>query len=129
MATSGSKHGRQYSKEGSENQFLRKVKGHATEKDIENGVSNREDQEGNDYSDELADGGVEAIAGTGLVTLGQWLEARQNNYKKLMHRVHKMIAAVTLAEKEERRNNHFVQKATLGYDTQKWIKADAVVRD
>ena len=69
---------------GSGNPFVRKVKGHALEKDVENGVSNREDKKGNDYSDELADRGVEAIVGTGLVTLGKWLEARQNNYKKLM---------------------------------------------
>ena len=41
------------------NQSLRKVKGHATEKDIENGTSNIEDREGNDTSDKLADKGVE----------------------------------------------------------------------
>ena len=58
-------------KTGIGNQFLRQTKGHATEKDVENGVSNREDKRGNDYSDELADRGVEAIAGTGIVTLGK----------------------------------------------------------
>ena len=39
-----------------------------------------------------------------------------------------MIAAVTLAEKEERKKKHFVLKTILGYDTLKWIKANAVVR-
>ena len=87
-------------KRGWENQTLRKVKGHATEDDIEKGASNREDKRGNDLSDGPADKGVEAIAGIGLVKLGKWLEARQRNYKQLMNRVHKMIAAVTVAEKK-----------------------------
>ena len=56
---------------GSGNQKLRKVKGHATAKDIELGRSTAEDKEGNDISDKLADKGVEAIAGTGLVKLGK----------------------------------------------------------
>ena len=50
-------------KRGTGNQSLRKVKGHATEKHVENGISNIEDREGNDTSDKLADKGVEAIAG------------------------------------------------------------------
>jgi len=55
---------------GSGNQSRRKVKGHATEKDIENGRSNPEDKEGNDFSDKLAGKGVEAVVGIGLVKLG-----------------------------------------------------------
>ena len=55
---------------GTGNQPLSKVKGHAAEKDIEKGISNPEDKEGNDVSDKLADKGVEAIAGVGLVKLG-----------------------------------------------------------
>ena len=43
---------------------------------MEKGISNWEDKKGNDLSDELADKGVEAIAGIGLVKLGKWLEAR-----------------------------------------------------
>ena len=50
-------------KRGTGNQSLRKVKGHATEKDVENGITNAKDREGNDTSDKLADKGVEAIAG------------------------------------------------------------------
>ena len=76
-------------KRGNGNQSLRKVKGHATDRDIENGKSNPEDKEGNDLSDKLADKGVEAIAGIGLVKLGKWLEARQNKYRKLINSVHK----------------------------------------
>ena len=71
---------------------------------------------------------VEAIAGIGLVKLGKWLEARQKNYKKLMNRVHKMIVAVTIAEKDERKKIHSIQKVALGYDTLKWMKGDANVR-
>ena len=80
-------------------------------------------------SDELADKGVEAIAGMGLVKLGKWLETRQNKYTKLMNRVHKMIVAVTLAEKEERKKIHSIQQIALGYDTLEWMKGDAKVRD
>ena len=99
-------------KRGIGNQSLRKVKGHAAEKDIESGVSNLEDKEGNDTSDKLADKGVEAIAGIGLAKLGKWLEARQKKYRRLMVRVHKMIAAVTLAEKEERKKGSHDSKSS-----------------
>ena len=50
-------------KRGTGNQSLRKVKGHATEEDIEKGISDLEDKEGNGVSDKLVDKGVEAIAG------------------------------------------------------------------
>ena len=106
-------------KRGWQNQTLGKVKGHATEDDIVKGIRNREDKKGNDLSDELADKGVEAIVGVGLVKLGKWLEARQKNYKKLMNRVHKMIVVVTIAEKDERKKIHSIQQIALCYDTLK----------
>ena len=59
-------------KRGSGNQDLRKVKGHATARDVELGKATAEDKKGNDTSDKLADKGVEAIAGIGLVKLGKW---------------------------------------------------------
>ena len=62
---------------GTGNQSLRKVNGHAKEKDVEKGISASKDREGNDTSDKLADKGVEAIVGIGLVKLGKWLEERQ----------------------------------------------------
>ena len=80
------------------NQTLRKVKGHATDQDVAKGISTAEDRDGNDKSDELADKGVEEIAGVGLVKLGKWCETRWKQYRKLMNRVHKMILGVTLAE-------------------------------
>ena len=66
------------------------------------GISTSEDREGNEKSDKLADKGVEEVAGVGLVQLGKWCEAKMKQYRKLVTRVHKMIAGVTLAEKEER---------------------------
>ena len=55
---------------GTGNQSLRKVKGHATEKDVKEGISTSKDRDGNDKSDKLADKGVEEIVGVGLVNLG-----------------------------------------------------------
>ena len=39
-----------------------------------------------------------------------------------------MIVAVTIVEKEERERDHTIQKALLGSDPLKWIKADVEVR-
>ena len=69
------------------------------------------------------------MAGIGLVKLGKWCEARLKNYKKLLNRVHKMIAAVTIAEKDERKKIQAAKKTIMGYDTQKWTEADATIRD
>ena len=57
------------------------------------------------------------------------MEARQKDYREIINRVHKMIAAVTIAEKEERKRIHTIQNTILGYDVLKWVKADAIVRD
>ena len=100
-------------KRGSGNQTLRKVKGHATEKDVELGTATAEDKKGNDASDKLSDKGVEAVAGRGLVKPGKWLETRYQKYRKLIGRVQKMIAGVVMAEKEERKKDHAVHKALL----------------
>ena len=115
-------------KRGTGNQSFRKVKGHATDKDVEKGISTIKDREGNDKSDKLADKGVEEIAGRGLVKLGKWCEARQKDYRKLLVRVQTMIVGVTLAEKEERANDRTIQKALLRYDPEKWVKTDAEIR-
>ncbi len=40
-----------------------------------------------------------------------------------------MIVGVTLAEKEERANDRTIQKTLLGYDPEKWVKANAEIRD
>ena len=66
------------------------------------GVTTEADRSGNDKSDRNADKGVERIDGEGLIALGAWLAKRHQRYVKLMQRVHKVIAAVIKAEKEER---------------------------
>ena len=87
---------------GAKNQDLRKVKGHATADDIKEGRSTEADKEANDRSDENADRGVKMVGGKGLTTLGAWVAKRHDRYKKFMKRVQKMIAVITLAEKNER---------------------------
>ena len=122
MEISGNKPGSRSTKRGVGNQTLRKVKGHATEKDLAEGISTAKDRDGNDKSDKLADQGVEEIAGVGLVALGEWFEGRWKQYRKLMLRVHKMILGVTLAEQTERAKQHTIFKALRGYDPLKWEK-------
>ena len=114
---------------GVESQDLRKVKGHATPKDIAEGRSNKIDAEGNDRSDKNADKGVELIMGRGLVVLGKWLAKRHDGYVQFMKRIQKMIATITKAEKEERSKQNCIDKATLGYDPLKWIKSQMQLRD
>ena len=64
------------------------------------------------------------VAGEGLPTLGKWLAEKHRNYISFMKRVHKMIAAVTMAEKEERMKEKVVNKAVLGYDPENgWRQA------
>ena len=104
---------------GSGNQDIRWVKGHATNEDIRQGRSSSSDQKGNDRSDTNADKGVEMVAGEGLVTLAKWAAQRYEGYLKFMAKVHTMIAAVTMAEKEERGKDKKKDKAMLGYDPEK----------
>ena len=103
---------------------MRKVKGHATIEDVRNGTSTAEDKIGNDRSDKNADAGVEMVAGEGLVTLGRWAANRQEQYGKLIARIHKMIAAVTKAEKEERAKAKNIEKHVLGFDPEKWTDSN-----
>ena len=113
---------------GIRNQDLRKVKGHATAEDVRKGVSTEDDKRGNDRSDENADQGVEQLAGEGLVKLGKWVAERQELYSRFIARVHKMIVAVTKAEKEERKKERkkakTIDKQLLGYDPEKWVETD-----
>ena len=97
---------------GISNQDLRKVKGHATEKDVREGRSTHQDKEGNDRSDKNADQGVEQLAGEGLVELGRWVTNRHDHYKKFVARIHRMIAAVTKAEKDEQEQSEGRRQAT-----------------
>ena len=84
---------------------------------------------GNDKSDEQADRGVESIGGRGLVKLGVWLAKRHDRYASFMKRVHKMIATITIAEKQERAKDKEIQRMLIGYDPEKWLKTNAQLRD
>ena len=87
-------------KRGRCDQKVRKVKGHAVEADITGGICTRADKEGNDRSDKNVDVGVTMIRGIGLKKLGNWLATRHDNYKAFMFRVHRMIVAVTAADRD-----------------------------
>jgi len=117
-------------KRGVRNQDLRKVKGHATAEDIEAGRSNNEDRKGNGRSDTNADLGVDMLAGEGLATLGKWVASRHDDYKKLLKRIHRMIAVVTIAEKSERGKAKAAKKTILGlgYDPEKWMDTCMKIR-
>ena len=114
---------------GARSQKIRKVKGHATQQDIDNGISTKGDQEGNKRSDDNADEGVKKIAGEGLVKLGAWVADRHDKYIALMRRIQQMIAAVQKEEKEERARREKVKQNTMGYDPKKWIKASPGIKD
>lgn len=107
-------------KRGGENQKLRKVKGHATKEDVQEGRNTAKDRVGNDRIDRKADNGVLEIAGEGLVTLGSWAAERHKNYTKFLRRIHRMIAAATKAKKEERAKGKQVEEMVLGCDPEKW---------
>ena len=115
-------------KRGAHNQKLRKVKGHADDDDVAAARATKEDQVGNDRSDTNADKGVLCIHGPGLVTLAKWLAERHKAYKQLIARLHKFIVGMTKAVKEERLKRSKVDQARLGYDPEKWIKANGIIR-
>ena len=50
-------------RKGVSNQRLRKVKGHATQCDIDKGISTAKNKEGNDKSDKNVDDGVDKVGG------------------------------------------------------------------
>ena len=95
---------------------------------IAEGKSNKEDQYGNDRIDKNADKGVEEVAGRGFVVLGKWLEQRHKDYCEIMGRIQKVVAAVTIAEKEERSRGQQIQKALLGYDPEVWMETNCELR-
>ena len=96
---------------------------------VQQGKVTKEDKLGNDNSDENADKGVEDIQGRGLVKLGEWLAKRHDEYRKLMKRIQKIIATITIAEKHERAEDKNVNKIVLGCDPDVWRSTDMQIRD
>ena len=113
---------------GAANQKLRKVKGHATQDDVNAGKATQADKHGNDRSDENADKGVQSMGGVGLVKLANWAARRHASYRQLMARIHKFIVAIATAEKEEREKTAKIEKPVLGYDPSKSIKSSGAIR-
>ena len=80
-----------------------KVKGHATEKEVEDGTVEQQDKLGNDEADKaVQEGKNEHLAGAR--SLANWLAARQEAYNKFMHRRHNYILRMVQADKEARDN-------------------------
>ena len=67
-------------KRGAASEDLIKVKGHATNEEVEAGISTAADTTGNNKSDANADEGVEKIKGEGLIVLGKWIAERHDQY-------------------------------------------------
>ena len=68
-------------KRGEANQDLRKVEDHATNEDVETGISTVVDKIGNDTSDTNVDEGIEQIKGKVLIVLGTWIVERHDQHK------------------------------------------------
>ena len=77
-----------------------KVKGHATEQQVEEGKVRTEDKEGNDNADQAADQGVNQHA-RGLRGMVEWIQQRQKKYIEVMSEIQAMIIEV-LKEQEEK---------------------------
>ena len=53
---------------------------------------------------------------------------RHERYGSLMRRIQKIIAGIHTVEKEERAKEKQVNKALLGYDPEKWLKSEVLLR-
>ena len=61
--------------------------------------------------------------------LGQWMAGRHDAYRNFMKRIQKMIATITIAEKEARATDKGVNELLLGYDPEVWRDTDMQIRD
>ena len=75
---------------GPESIRISKVKGHATETNIEAGIATKEDKEGNDKADKYADEGVKGHTEE-LVEISGVLARRQNKYVEFDKNIHDHI--------------------------------------
>ena len=104
------------------------VEGHASNDDVAAGRATKDDQVGNDRSDKNADKGVTCINGPGFVTLAKWLAKRHRAYGQFIRRIHRFIIGMTRAVKDERTKRSKVDQAVLGYNPEKWVKANGLIR-
>lgn len=80
-----------------------KVKGHATEQQVEEGQVTRKNKEGSDTADDAADKGVNGHTAR-LREFIHWLNKRHNKYTKIIKEVQAMTISV-LNEQDEKRND------------------------
>ena len=78
-----------------------KVKGHATEEDVQAGRATEADKMGNAVADSLV-GDATRLHGKRLADLAHWLEARHKAYQAFMTSVLRFIIKMLTADKEER---------------------------
>ena len=82
-----------------------KVKGHATQEDITNGLTTQENARGNAEADKAATQGTQAHE-RGLTNISRWIESRHKRYKDFMLKVQKTIADTLVQEKKDRNQAH-----------------------
>ena len=80
---------------------LTKVKGHATEEHVQQGLVQEEHKQGNDQADKAATRGVQA-SGHGKVQFMTWVKKRHKAYVELTVNIQKLTAAILKLDKEHR---------------------------
>lgn len=85
---------------GPESIRISKVKGHATESQVEDGTVKAEHKEGNDRSDDAATIGIRSQS-QGILETSNWLIKSHAAYTKFIHRVQCTIVAVLKAEQTQ----------------------------
>ena len=90
-----------------------KVKGHATDAEVEAGLSTEVHQIGNRRADTAADHGVEGHR-PGLVSLAAWCEKRHDAYCIFMAMVQKIIVTVMLEERKQRKEKREMHAMVTG---------------
>ena len=82
------------------NIWISKVKGHATDTQVEEGLVLQCNKAGNDPADDAATIGLRGHS-AGLTKLGTWLTNRHTNYTTLMHRVPKLILKEDTSQRKD----------------------------
>jgi hypothetical protein len=80
---------------------ITKVKGHATDADVQEGRATAEQKAGNDTADTLVKEATD-LHGKGTVDLAYWIEARHGKYKQMMADIQHFIITMLNADQEAR---------------------------
>lgn len=95
---------------------ISKVKGHATWKEVEQGLVQKEDEQGNDQADEMATKGIGEYTVEARRLAGM-LKNRHKEYEKMVHEVQTTILRVIKKGKELREEQKKRADQVHGYDT------------